>query len=87
MPKSDVKEQGTPAAAPEDVRRILGDLDGAKLLAVLALEPTILDVENASMWLSGDRDVFGPGEPLAGIAGEIVTIVTADEDEEPPGRA
>lgn len=86
MPTSDTRGHGIPTVAPEDVKRILGDLDEARLLALLALEPTIGDVEDASMWLSGDRDVFGPGEPLAGIAGEIVAIVTADEDEEPPGR-
>ena len=86
MPTLDTRGRGIPTVAPEDVKRILGDLDEARLLALLALEPTIGDVEDASMWLSGDRDVFGPGEPLAGIAGEIVAIVTADEDEEPPGR-
>ncbi len=41
------------------------------------------DVEEASVWLAGDTDVFGGGEPLKPIAGEIVAILSADEDEEP----
>lgn len=70
------------AATSDDVARILGDLDPAKMLPILGLHPTILDVEEASMWLAGDRDVFGPGLPLQGTAGEIVAILTADEVEE-----
>jgi hypothetical protein len=69
-------------AASDDVARILGDLDPSKMLPILALEPTILDVEEASMWLAGDRDVFGPGLPLQGVPGQIVAILTRDEEEE-----
>jgi hypothetical protein len=69
-------------ATSDDVARILGNLDETKMLPILALRPTIADVEEASIWLGGDRDVFGPGEPLKGIASRIVTILTADE--EPP---
>jgi len=69
-------------AASEDVRRILGTLDEAKLLDIMALRPTILDVEEASVWLAGDADVFGAGQPLRATAGEIVAILTADEEEE-----
>ncbi len=68
-------------ATSEDVARILGDLDPSKMLSILALEPTILDVEEASMWLAGDRDVFGPGLPLQGTPSMIVAILTRDEEE------
>ncbi len=71
-------------ATTDDVARILGNLDSTKMLPIMALRPTILDVEEASMWLAGDRDVFGPGLPLQGIASQIVAILTADEEEEPP---
>lgn len=72
------------AASADDVRRILGELDEAKLLDILALRPTLLDVENASMELSGDRDVFGAGEPLKGVPGDIVEILAVDEEEKAP---
>ena len=71
-------------ATADDVARILGNLDATKMLPIMALRPTITDVEEASMWLGGDRDVFGPDQPLKGIASQIVTILTADEEEEPP---
>jgi hypothetical protein len=73
-------------AAPDDVQRILGTLDEAKLLDIMALRPTILDVEEASVWLAGNTNVFGAGQPLKPAAGEIVAILTADEEEEPPAR-
>jgi hypothetical protein len=76
--------QSDVAASADDVRRILGELDETKLLDILALRPTVLDVENASMELSGDRDVFGAGEPLKGVPGDIVEILTVDEEEKAP---
>jgi len=71
-------------ATVDDIQRILGTLDDAKLLAIVALRPTILDVEEASLWLAGDADVFGAGRPLKATAGEIVAILTADEEELSP---
>ncbi len=71
-------------ATRDDVKGILGDLDETKMLPILALRPTVADVEEASMWLGADTDVFGAAEPLKGIASQIVTILTANEEEEPP---
>ena len=70
-------------ASPDDIRRIIANLDDEKLLDIAALQPTVRDVEEASLWLAGDTDVFGAGKPLNAIAGEIVAILTADEEEEP----
>ncbi len=72
-----------PLAAADDLRRILGDLDETKMIDILALRPTVRDVEEASLWLAGDPDIFGAGRPLKSKAGEIVAILTADEEEEP----
>jgi hypothetical protein len=71
-------------ATHDDVKSVLGDLDATKILLILALRPTVADLEEASMWLGGDPDVFEADQPLKGIAGQIVTILTADEEEEPP---
>ena len=71
-------------ATTDDVRRILGNLDSTKLLDIMTLRPTVLDLEEASLWLAGDPDVFGAGQPLQSVAGEIVSILTADQEEEPP---
>jgi hypothetical protein len=74
-------------AMADDVKRILGSLDDEKLVDIIALQPTIRDVEEAALWLAGDADVYGAGEPLKSTAGRIVEILTADEDEEPRPRA
>jgi hypothetical protein len=62
----------------------MGEMNGARLLDMMALQPTIRDVEKAALWLAGDADVYGAGSPLKGVAGDIVVIVTADEQEERP---
>jgi len=49
----------------------------------LALQPTLADLEEASIWLGGDADVFGASEQLSATARQIVAILTAGEDEEP----
>jgi hypothetical protein len=72
----------TELATHEDIVSILGELDLEKILAILSLQPTIADLEAASLWLGGDTDVFGAGEPIKGPASEIVSILTADEEEE-----
>ena len=80
-------QKTTPAhgtvASPDDIRRIIANLDDEKLLDIIALQPTVLDIEEASLWLAGDSDIFGVGKQLSSIAGEIVAILTADEEEEP----
>jgi len=68
-------------ATMQDVTAILGQLDSTKAVPIMALSPTVADVEEASLWLGGDRDIFGPGQPLKGVASQIVTILTADEEE------
>ena len=54
---------GTARATHNDIKGILGDIDPAEMLAILSLQPTIADIEEASVWLEGDPDVFGAGEP------------------------
>ena len=71
-------------ATTEDVKSILGDIDADKLIAIMSLKPTVAEVERASLWLAGDTDVFGAGEPIKGTASDIVSILTADEEEPPP---
>ncbi|WP_292531570.1 hypothetical protein [Methylocystis sp.] len=75
---------GRPLATIKDVIDVLGEIDDATLSAIMDLRPTIADVEEASMWMSGDRDVFGAGAPLKDVAGEIVSLLGDDEEDLPP---
>ncbi len=80
MPKPDAG--GTAIATHADVASVFGNNDSDKLLAILALRPTIAEVEEVSMWLSGDADVFGANKPVKGKASRIITILTAEEEEQ-----
>jgi hypothetical protein len=82
MPKHD--SGGTAVATHDDIKGVLGDIDPSQMLAIMSLRPTIADIEQASLWLEGDADVFGAGEPLKTVASDIVTILTENEEEEPP---
>lgn len=68
-------------ATRDEIKAILGNVDPEKMLTIIELRPTIADVEAASSWLAGDADVFGAGEPLKGVASDIVAILTEGEDE------
>jgi hypothetical protein len=82
MPKSN--SGGTALATRNDTNGVLGNIDPAEMLAIMSLRPTIADIEEASMWLEGDSDVFGAGAPVQGVASEIIAILTESEEEEPP---
>ncbi len=71
-------------ASSAEIKSILGALDESALLEILALRPTIRDIEEAATWLSGDRDIFGAGEPLKDIVAEIIAILTPNEEDEGP---
>jgi hypothetical protein len=82
---SPTQRDRAPALTPDEVRQILGDIDDAKLIDILALRPTVAELEEAAVWATGNGDILGKeGKPLAGIAAAIVDILTADEEEEPP---
>jgi hypothetical protein len=82
MPKSN--SGGTALATPNDIKGVLGDVDSADMLAIMSLRPTIADLEQASVWLQGDPDVFGAGEPVQSVASEIIAILAENEEDEPP---
>jgi len=84
MPKLQAVTGGNRSIAThDDIKGVLGDIDTAKMLAILSLRPSIADIEEASVWLEGDADVFGAGEPVKGVVSDIITILTEDEEEEP----
>jgi hypothetical protein len=66
------------------LRALVGDLNDAKVIEILNLQPTLAELEEALVWASGDGDVLGKqGRPMSGTVAAIVEILTADEEEEP----
>jgi hypothetical protein len=88
MSKQPSRSNADPASSRrDDLRRILGDVDDAKIIEILALGPSLTELEEAAMWAAGDGDFLAKsGRPLAGVVAQVVDILTADEEEPPPMR-
>jgi hypothetical protein len=88
MPKPKQSKRGASAVSYEELREILGEIDDRKAFEILALGPTVEDLEEAAKWAGGEGEIVGKaGHPLVGRAAEIFDILTADEEEEPPPAA
>jgi len=78
------------AAAPgvfgaEELRCVLGEVDEAKLIEILKLQPTLAELEEAAIRAIGNGDILAKGgRPMTGTVAAIIEILTADEEEEPP---
>ncbi len=78
----------TSTASRHDLRRILGELSDPKLIEILELNPTVADLEEATMCMAGDQDVLAKGgHPVSATAGRIVEILGEAEDEDRPQQA
>jgi hypothetical protein len=70
------------AISTDELRRILGDIEESRLLAILALRPTIAEVEEAALWNAGSGDLVSrAGHPLTGVAAQIFEILAVDDEE------
>jgi phosphoglycolate phosphatase-like HAD superfamily hydrolase len=66
---------------PQDVKQIVGDLDDAKIAAILATDATVEELEEAAAWASGESDVMGELErPLEGVVATVYDILLAGEE-------
>jgi hypothetical protein len=65
-----------------DIRRILGDLDDAKVATILAWKPGLADLEDAAICITGDHDVLAKsGHHVPATAARIVELLTEEEEE------
>jgi hypothetical protein len=72
----------TGAVTAQEVQRLLGELGAARVAAVLALQPSLEELEEAAAWMAGEGDVPAQaGHPLAGKAAAIFDIVRAGRDD------
>jgi phosphoglycolate phosphatase-like HAD superfamily hydrolase len=76
-----VPEHKPRALTPQDVRHIVGDLDDAKIAAILATDATVEELEEAAAWASGESDVMGDLErPLEGVVATVYDILMTGEE-------
>ncbi len=70
------------AATPQDVERLLGELDAATLAAVMALSPTLAEVETAALWAAGEGETLPERHQPRRIVEAILDLIAVEEDEE-----
>jgi hypothetical protein len=71
-----------PTISRDDLRRVLGELDDPKVADILALDPSLAELEEAMVAASGDEEVLARrGRGLSPRAARIAEILTADEDD------
>jgi hypothetical protein len=64
------------------LRRVLADIDDARLDRIVALHPTLGDVQEAMQWLDGNtQGSLGHDRLPAAATIGIVTILVSDDDE------
>jgi hypothetical protein len=75
-------------ATRDNLVSIVGHIDERKVLDILALRPTISQIEEAAIWATGNGDVLAKGgRSLSGVPADIFEILTSgEEEEEPPVR-
>jgi hypothetical protein len=68
-----------------DIRKVLGDLDDAKLAAIQALNPSLADLDDVAICMAGDQDVLAKsGHRVPTTAARIIELLA--EEEEAPER-
>jgi hypothetical protein len=75
------KQTASPLAHRQDLARILRDLDDASTLEILALSPTVAEIEEAALWAEGeDRAFTHPAPSPTGHVAQIVSIITRNDE-------
>jgi hypothetical protein len=74
----------TERATRGDLRHILGEMDDEMVVAILALDPNVAQIEEANLWLNaGGENLAKEHRPVDAVVAKILELV-AFEDEEPP---
>jgi hypothetical protein len=87
MTKPNSQSSRDEKATLNDLRHILGDMDDETAVAILALEPSIAQVEETGVWLNGENDVLGERRrPFDAVVARILDLVEVEEDDPGPAR-
>ena len=68
------------AATLAEIRQMVGDVEAAKLEAILATGATPPQIKEAMAWASGESDVLGGDlqRPLSGPVGAVYEILSSE---------
>ncbi len=69
-------------ASAIDIRHILGELDDVKVTEILALKPSLAELEDVAICMAGDNDVLAKsGHHVPATAARIIELLAEGEDE------
>jgi hypothetical protein len=77
---------GSPAATHLDVERLLGPLDTESAMAIMALSPSLQEVEKAALHIAGEAEALPERHQAHGTVLAIIELVTQAEEDDRPGR-
>ena len=70
-------------ATGTDVHQILGDMEDSTAVAILALHPSVAQLEEARVWLDGAGEVLGKEHRLLdGVVAQIFDMLSVQDEEE-----
>ena len=70
---------GSRPASLHEIRAIVGDLEAAKLEAILTTRASAAEIEQALAWAAGETDVMGDLErPLTGPVAAVYEILASE---------
>lgn len=65
----------------DDIVRMVGDLEDSKISTILAMGPTVEELDEAIAWAEAESDVMGELEkPLSGVAAQVYEILMTRRD-------
>jgi hypothetical protein len=66
-----------------DVIRLFGEIDEEDILQLLALQPTVMELQEAAAWLEGEGDILArAGHPMTPRIAGILEIVDRRDEED-----
>jgi hypothetical protein len=86
MDKSQPANQSARLAGSEDIRRLFRHIDDHTVVAVLALKPTMAQLEEAVARGSGAGDMFAKLGPEHGVVARILELTKELEELDEPGE-
>jgi len=79
MDKTESARRSLNLASSEDVRRIFRHLDDHTVASVLALKPTVAQLEEAATRMGGAADIFADIRPAKGVVEAIMDLLETVE--------
>jgi hypothetical protein len=71
----------------DDFKRILGELDEPTIIELLEVGPSLEELQEAAMCLSGDQDVLAKsGHHVSSKANQVIEIISATEEQDASAR-